>query len=115
RPEHAGLWQELVELGVVRQQSDAWRDVVGTLLDHTDLADEEPPAGLRATLRPYQQEGYAWLRFLWRTRLGGILADEMGLGKTIQSLAMAQAAHEAGELERPMLVVAPTSVIGTWQ
>src|SRR5690606_1977568 len=70
---------------------------------------------LRATLRPYQQEGYAWLRFLWRTRLGGILADEMGLGKTIQSLAMAQAAHEAGELERPMLVVAPTSVIGTWQ
>ncbi|GAB3811579.1 DEAD/DEAH box helicase [Tessaracoccus terricola] len=115
RPEHAGLWQELVELGVVRQQSEAWRDAVGTLLDHTELGDEEPPAGLRATLRPYQLEGYAWLKFLWRTRLGGILADEMGLGKTIQSLAMAQAAHEAGELDRPMLVVAPTSVIGTWQ
>ncbi len=115
RPEHAGLWQELVELGVVRQQSEAWQSAVGALLDHTELADLQPPAGLRALLRPYQREGYAWLSFLWRTRLGGILADEMGLGKTLQSLAMAQAALEAGELDRPMLVVAPTSVIGTWE
>ncbi|MCC2593808.1 DEAD/DEAH box helicase [Tessaracoccus sp. OS52] len=114
RPEHAGLWQELVELGVVGEQSAAWRDAVGALLDHSELPDDEPPAGLRATLRPYQREGYAWLKFLWRTRLGGILADEMGLGKTLQSLAMAQAALEAGQLDRPVLVVAPTSVIGTW-
>ncbi len=115
RPEHAGLWQELVELGVVRQQSLAWQSAVGALLDHTELAELEPPAGLAAQLRPYQREGFAWLSFLWRTRLGGILADEMGLGKTLQSLAMAQRALEAGELDRPLLVVAPTSVIGTWE
>ncbi|MGO1488480.1 MAG: DEAD/DEAH box helicase [Arachnia sp.] len=115
RPEHAGLWQELVELGVVASQSAAWQSAVGALLDHTGLADQDPPDGLHATLRPYQREGYAWLSFLWRTRLGGILADEMGLGKTLQSLAMAQGALEAGELDRPMLVVAPTSVIGTWE
>ncbi|MEZ5087160.1 MAG: DEAD/DEAH box helicase [Tessaracoccus sp.] len=114
RPEHAGLWEELVELGVIAEQSGAWRDAVGALLDHEELAAIDPPAGLRAELRPYQRDGYAWLRFLWQTRLGGILADEMGLGKTVQSLAMAQAAHEAGELDRPMLVVAPTSVLGTW-
>ena len=115
RPEHAGLWQELVELGVVAQQSEAWQSAVGALLDHTELDDVEPPSGLNATLRPYQREGFAWLNFLWNTRLGGILADEMGLGKTVQSLAMAQAVFEAGELDKPMLVVAPTSVIGTWE
>lgn len=115
RPEHAGLWQELVELGVVRQQSNAWKEAVGALLNHTELAEVEPPVGLHAVLRPYQREGYAWLGFLWKTRLGGILADEMGLGKTLQSLAMAQRALEAGELDRPLLVVAPTSVIGTWE
>ncbi|MDO5735039.1 MAG: DEAD/DEAH box helicase [Propionibacteriaceae bacterium] len=115
RPEHAGLWQELVELGVIAEQSSAWQSAVGALLDLTELADVEPPAGLQATLRPYQREGFAWLTFLWKTRLGGILADEMGLGKTVQALAMAQAALEAGELDRPILVVAPTSVIGTWE
>ena len=115
RPEHAGLWQELVELGVVAEQSAAWQSAVGALLDHTELADLEPPSGLHATLRPYQREGFAWLSFLWRTRLGGILADEMGLGKTLQSLAMAQGVLEAGELDHPILVVAPTSVIGTWE
>ena len=114
RPEHAGLWEELVELGVVEAQSRSWRSAVTTLLTHRELGDREPPAGLDADLRPYQREGYGWLRFLWESRLGGILADEMGLGKTVQSLAMAQAAREAGELEHPMLVVAPTSVLGTW-
>ncbi|HMR49977.1 MAG TPA: DEAD/DEAH box helicase [Arachnia sp.] len=114
RPEHAGLWEELVALGVVAEQSLSWRKAVGALLDHEELGAVEPPAGLDAELRPYQREGYAWLRFLWESRLGGILADEMGLGKTVQSLAMAQAALEAGELDRPMLVVAPTSVLGIW-
>ncbi|AQP46412.1 hypothetical protein BW730_01390 [Tessaracoccus aquimaris] len=114
RPEHAGLWEELVRLGIVTHQADAWRDAVGALIDPESLPDEPVPAGLDATLRPYQETGFRWLRFLWRTGLGGILADEMGLGKTVQALAAAQAALEAGELTRPMLVVAPTSVMGTW-
>lgn len=114
RPEHAGLWEELVRLGVVTEQAEAWRESVGALLDPSQLPDEPVPAGLDATLRPYQETGFRWVRFLWRTRLGGILADEMGLGKTVQTLAAAQAAFEAGELDEPMLVVAPTSVIGTW-
>ena len=114
RPEHAGLWEELVSIGVVAEQSAAWEDAVGALLDLDELPDVAVPAGLRAGLRPYQHTGFRWLSFLWRTRLGGVLADEMGLGKTLQSLALAQAAHEAGELRRPMLVVAPTTVVGTW-
>lgn len=39
----------------------------------------------------------------------------MGLGKTVQTLALAQRAAEAGELTgMPLLVIAPTSVVGTW-
>ena len=114
RPEHAGLWAELVELGVVAEQSEAWQRSAGALLDLDELPDAPTPAGLDADLRPYQHTGFSWLSFLWRTRLGGILADEMGLGKTLQALALAQAALEAGELDAPLLVVAPTSVVGTW-
>ena len=78
------------------------------------------PASLRATLRPYQVEGYRWLTFLYEHRMGGILADDMGLGKTVQALALLAHAieeHRAavpGEPFAPFLVVAPTSVISNW-
>ncbi|WP_304024720.1 DEAD/DEAH box helicase [Rothia mucilaginosa] len=78
------------------------------------------PASLRATLRPYQVEGYRWLTFLYEHRMGGILADDMGLGKTVQALALlAHAIKEhstaaPGEPFTPFLVVAPTSVISNW-
>ena len=78
------------------------------------------PEGLRATLRPYQVEGYRWLTFLYEHRMGGILADDMGLGKTVQALALLAHAieeHRAavpGEPFAPFLVVAPTSVISNW-
>ncbi|MBD9232392.1 MAG: helicase SNF2 [Rothia mucilaginosa] len=87
----------------------------------SSLNREHPvPAGLRATLRPYQVEGYRWLTFLYEHRMGGILADDMGLGKTVQALALlAQAIEEhsttaPGEPFAPFLVVAPTSVISNW-
>jgi superfamily II DNA or RNA helicase len=110
-----GLWEQLLGLGVVEEQSDRWtREVRGLL----ELAAAEPPpvpAGLDAQLRPYQREGYGWLSFLWEHRLGGVLADDMGLGKTLQTLALLSRAHEAGELDgAPALVVAPTSVLHTW-
>ena len=86
------------------------------------------PAGLQATLRPYQVEGFQWLSFLYEQRLGGILADDMGLGKTVQALALlahaleehraaSERTTERGESVEPFapfLVVAPTSVITNW-
>ncbi|MEV6628556.1 DEAD/DEAH box helicase, partial [Amycolatopsis sp. NPDC051114] len=47
-----------------------------------------PPPGLRATLRPYQQAGLAWLATMTGLGLGACLADDMGLGKTIQLIAL---------------------------
>ncbi|MGB3763576.1 MAG: SNF2-related protein, partial [Ornithinimicrobium sp.] len=108
------LWEELVELGVVDQQSQRWSQAVQGLRG-LSCADPPPvPTGLAATLRPYQHEGFAWLCALWDAQLGAVLADDMGLGKTVQTLAMIQRAQERGELVRPVLVVAPASVVGTW-
>lgn len=76
------------------------------------------PAALRAELRPYQQEGYAWLAFMRRLGLGACLADDMGLGKTIQLIAylihVKEADAETGQ-RAPSLIICPTSVLGNWQ
>ena len=79
------------------------------------IAPVPVPADFRASLRPYQHEGLAWLQFLREYELSGILADDMGLGKTVQTLAHLVAEKAAGRLDRPALVVAPTSMMGTWQ
>ncbi|PKW27801.1 DEAD/DEAH box helicase [Phycicoccus duodecadis] len=111
---HVGLWEELANLGVVDEQSERWQATVGRLVDGTGVEPAEVPASLDATLRPYQVDGFRWLSLLWDTGLGGVLADDMGLGKTVQMLAMVLRAQERGELEHPVLVVAPTSVLSTW-
>ena len=73
------------------------------------------PVGLRAQLRCYQHAGLSWMQFLREYGFGGILADDMGLGKTVQTLAHILAEKEAGRLDAPALVVAPTSLMGNWQ
>jgi len=116
-PYQAGLWEELVELGVVHDQQGRWQERVEALLalGEGDRGLVLAPPGLEATLRPYQLEGYRWLVGLWDAGLGGILADDMGLGKTLQALAMVVRAEHRGDLaEGPVLVVAPTSVVTAW-
>jgi len=73
------------------------------------------PAGLGVSLRPYQRHGLAWLQYLRAQHLGGILADDMGLGKTAQVLAHLLVEQQAGRLDRPALVVLPTTLIANWQ
>jgi SNF2-related domain/SNF2 Helicase protein len=73
----------------------------------------EPPPGLNATLRPYQQRGVAWLAGMCESGLGGCLADDMGLGKTIQVIALHL--HRRDVKAGPTLVVCPASLLGTWE
>ena len=73
----------------------------------------EPPPGLMATLRPYQQRGLAWLAGMCGAGLGGCLADDMGLGKTIQVIALHL--HRRDSKAGPTLVVCPASLLGTWE
>ncbi|MEV0586537.1 SNF2-related protein [Nonomuraea sp. NPDC050310] len=75
------------------------------------LAPVPAPEGLKATLRPFQERGLAWLSFLSELGLGGVLADSMGLGKTVQTLALL--VHERAE--RPTLLVCPMSLLGNWE
>ena len=72
------------------------------------------PEGLNATLRPYQLEGLSWMQSLRQLEVGGILADDMGLGKTLQTLAHILSEKNAGRLDRPCMVVMPTSLIPNW-
>ena len=91
------------------------RDLPGEINEFTAIQPVAVPEGFRATLRPYQCEGLAWLQFLRRHRLGGLLADDMGLGKTVQALAHLLLEKDAGRLQRPALIVAPVSALANWQ
>ena len=74
------------------------------------------PAGLKAELRPYQQEGFDFLCHLASVKLGGILADDMGLGKTLQALAwLAWLKERNGKNPKPSLVICPASVLHNWR
>lgn len=71
---------------------------------------------LKATLRPYQEQGLNWLWFLYCHGLSGLLCDDMGLGKTHQAMALLAAViNEDEEKTNKYLVICPTSVIYHWQ
>ncbi|WP_353807546.1 DEAD/DEAH box helicase [Agromyces sp. SYSU T00194] len=100
----------------------AWRELVRGLADGA-VEPLPQPEGVALPLRPYQLDGFRWLAFLHRHRIGGVLADDMGLGKTAQALALiAHSTDEPGRTppgtdtapRRPWLVVAPTSVASNW-
>jgi superfamily II DNA or RNA helicase len=72
---------------------------------------KEPAKTFLGCLRPYQQEGLAWLSFLHDFGFNGILADDMGLGKTVQVIAFLSTLS----FEKPVLIVVPTSLIFNWK
>ncbi len=86
-----------------------------TLSRDAALPQVPAPPQLQAQLRPYQQEGLNWLQNLRAHGAGGILADDMGLGKTLQTIAHITTEKAAGRLKLPVLVVAPTSLVGNWK
>jgi superfamily II DNA or RNA helicase len=109
----------LAELGDTSRWQFKGQDDILALADQLRAAQGissiVSPAGLRLELRDYQKEGLAWLQFLRAQNLSGILADDMGLGKTAQTLAHLLLEKEAGRLDRPALIVLPTSLIFNWK
>ena len=94
---------------------DAVANLAGKLRNTAGIRAVEAPAGFALQLRQYQLEGLAWLQFLREQDLAGILADDMGLGKTAQTLAHLLLEKQAGRMDRPSLVVLPTSLIFNWK
>jgi SNF2 family DNA or RNA helicase len=112
-----GLGQEgMVEgLPVTGVDAEGWvADLLRQLRDGQQLAQLPQPGEFVGQLRPYQIRGFSWLAFLRRWGLGACLADDMGLGKTIQAIALLLYDRERGVLDRPVLLICPTSVVGNW-
>jgi len=109
------------------ESTRAWSDVVAgdwlaarlaELRNPEIAASAQTPAGLTATLRPYQKIGVQWLHFMVRLGLGACLADDMGLGKTIQVLGLLLWLKEHRVVENPpppSLLIVPASLISNWR
>jgi superfamily II DNA or RNA helicase len=100
--------------GLVWRGGEALRDLGRMLRQSGGIPKATVPESFLATLRPYQGQGVDWLQFLGSAGLGGVLADDMGLGKTVQTLAHLMIEKAAGRLDRPSLIVCPTSLIPNW-
>ncbi len=74
---------------------------------------EMPFPEVNATLRPYQEQGYKWLKYLHKHSLGGCLADDMGLGKTIQTITLLSSIYPDQSLSS--LIVMPKSLLFNWE
>ncbi|HEX7477539.1 MAG TPA: SNF2-related protein [Polyangiales bacterium] len=112
----AGRVQDLLDLVGKTSISPDAKKLFLKLSDVSEIEAIAKPRSLKATLRPYQREGFSWLVFLHELNAGGILADDMGLGKTVQTIAMLlwlKGKHKDEQLRH--LVIAPTSVVPNWQ
>lgn len=114
RFESAAL-SDLTEQDLVWQGGEHLQDVARKLKHFSGIEAVEPPQGLQATLRPYQQQGLNWLQFLRAYDFNGILADDMGLGKTVQALAHLLLEKESGRMDKPCLIIVPTSLVSNWK
>ena len=84
------------------------------LKDFTKPIEVTPPKTLKGELRPYQQTGLKWLWTNVSKGFGCCMADDMGLGKTIQVISLILKLKEESKLDKPVLVVCPTTLMGNW-
>ncbi len=102
--------EDFTDLVAELEVDKEWKKQINRLKRARKL-DAVVPSTFKATLRPYQLEGYQWLQRLAYWGVGACLADDMGLGKTIQALALLVDRANTG----PALVVAPASVCRNWR
>jgi superfamily II DNA or RNA helicase len=110
----AGRVQDLLSLINNSNVTPAAKELFSRLQSVEEIEQIPKPRSLKATLRPYQKEGFSWLGFLHELKTGGILADDMGLGKTVQTIALLVWLKAKSKTKIMHLVVAPTSVVPNW-
>lgn len=114
-------WITLRNQGVFVHLSDEDEALIARLTEFTKITPTRFPDKLTATLRPYQEEGYHWLSFLYQQRFGACLADDMGLGKTLQAINFLGGIQEEIVVptvpigKRPHLIVLPPSLLFNWE
>ena len=92
---------------------DWLRHVKETMANPQTLRGHKPVPSFRGELRPYQQTGYDWLKYMVDLRLGACLADDMGLGKTVEIIALLE--HLRSRQGGRVLLILPASLIGNWE
>ena len=110
----AGRVQELLAQTGGSNVSAQARELFHKLGNIEEIEAAKKPRALKATLRPYQDAGLSWLRFIHDIGSGGVLADDMGLGKTVQTIALLLLIKQ-DEKHLRTLIVAPTSVVTNWE
>src|SRR6185436_13295948 len=109
----AGCVQELLQQAGQSTLTAQTKELFEKLSNISEIGKAKKPRSLKATLRPYQEQGLSWLKFLNEIGAGGVLADDMGLGKTIQTLALLLLLKQ-DRTDVRALIVAPTSVVTNW-
>ena len=89
-------------------------DLFKRMLELKPVASLPKLNGMTSTLRPYQELGVEWIRFLFENGFGGLLCDDMGLGKTHEVMSFMVGIREYGKINGPFLVVCPTTVLSHW-
>jgi SNF2 family DNA or RNA helicase len=110
----AGRIQEILQHASGTSVTASARELFQKLGSIDEIETTKKPRALKATLRPYQEAGLSWLKFIHDIGSGGVLADDMGLGKTVQTIALLLAVKQEEKKVRA-LIVAPTSVVINWQ
>lgn len=123
--EASQAWNAVIQGKLFLIVRDNFDEVEYAAIDTIDENSAEPvaaelPPGLRTRLKQHQVQGFEWLaRCTSIGRPGALLADDMGLGKTLQAIAFMawlQGEAKAGRrLAGPLLIVAPTGLLGNWQ
>ncbi|KAF8466460.1 SNF2 family N-terminal domain-containing protein [Kalaharituber pfeilii] len=85
-----------------------------TISDYVLDNDYRMPGDIYPSLFDYQKTCVQWLWELHQQDVGGIIGDEMGLGKTIQIISFLAGLHYSGKLNKPVIVVAPATVLKQW-
>lgn len=103
---------ELRKLGIDGALTEDEIKLCQSLATLEEMPEYELPETLKDVLRPYQKNGYNWLRFLHENKLGACLADDMGLGKTLQTIAFLTANYD--KVQR-VLIVCPVTILLNWE
>jgi superfamily II DNA or RNA helicase len=114
-------WIMLRKSGVSVRLPAGEEEIIERLTLFEKIGPRELPQGVKARLRRYQKEGYAWLSFLYEHGFGACLADDMGLGKTLQAISLLAGIKEGkvvtpgGQSDVPHLIVVPPSLLFNWE
>ena len=98
-------------------------DEVGYAVENRDIKKNDeytlfknPYLNEGFSLKKHQEEGVAWLQYLYNNKASGcLMADDMGLGKTLQILYFIDWHSRKYPHHKPYLIVAPITLLENWE